>query len=26
MALAIEVSSYSLYMTFNSLGGFPGKH
>jgi hypothetical protein len=26
MALAIAVSGYSLYMTFNGLGGFPGKH
>jgi hypothetical protein len=26
MAIAIAVSSYSLYMTFNGLGGFPGKH
>jgi hypothetical protein len=26
MAIAIAVSAYSLYMTFNGLGGFPGKH
>ena len=26
MAIAIAVSSYSLYMTFHGLGGFPGKH
>ncbi len=26
MAIAIGVSAYSLYMTFNGLGGFPGKH
>jgi hypothetical protein len=26
MAIAIAVSGYSLYMTFNGLGGFPGKH
>ncbi|MFZ1922176.1 MAG: hypothetical protein WAU57_11150, partial [Xanthobacteraceae bacterium] len=26
MAIAITVSAYSLYMTFNGLGGFPGKH
>ncbi len=26
MAIAISVSAYSLYMTFNGLGGFPGKH
>jgi hypothetical protein len=26
MAIAIAVSCYSLYMTFNGLGGFPGKH
>jgi hypothetical protein len=26
IALAIAVSGYSLYMTFNGLGGFPGKH
>jgi hypothetical protein len=26
MALAIAVSAYSLYMTFNGFGGFPGKH
>jgi len=26
MAVAIAVSGYSLYMTFNGLGGFPGKH
>ena len=26
MAIAIAVSTYSLYMTFNGLGGFPGKH
>ena len=24
IALAIAVSGYSLYMTFNGLGGFPG--
>jgi type II secretory pathway component PulJ len=26
MMIAISVSAYSLYMTFNGLGGFPGKH
>ena len=26
MGIAIAVSAYSLYMTFNGLGGFPGKH
>jgi hypothetical protein len=26
IAVAIAVSGYSLYMTFNGLGGFPGKH
>jgi hypothetical protein len=26
IALAVAVSGYSLYMTFNGLGGFPGKH
>ena len=26
MAIAIAVSAYSLYMTFNGIGGFPGKH
>lgn len=26
MAAAIAVSSYSLYMTFHGIGGFPGKH
>ena len=26
MLIAIGVSAYSLYMTFNGLGGFPGKH
>ena len=26
MAIAVGVSSYSLYMTFHGLGGFPGKH
>jgi hypothetical protein len=26
MAIAIAVSAYSLYMTFNGLGGFPGKY
>jgi hypothetical protein len=26
MAVAIAVSAYSLYMTFNGLGGFPGKY
>jgi hypothetical protein len=26
MAVAIAVSGYSLYMTFNGLGGFPGTH
>ncbi len=26
IALAIAVSGYSLYTTFNGLGGFPGKH
>lgn len=26
MTIAIAVSAYSLYMTFNGLGGFPGKH
>lgn len=26
MAIAIVVSGYSLYLTFNGLGGFPGKH
>lgn len=25
MILAVAVSIYSLYMTFNGLGGFPGK-
>ena len=26
LEMAIAVSAYSLYMTFNGLGGFPGKH
>ncbi|MDE3202312.1 MAG: hypothetical protein KGN79_15480 [Acidobacteriota bacterium] len=26
MTIAIAVSSYSLYLTFHGLGGFPGKH
>ncbi len=26
MAVAIAVCGYSLYLTFNGLGGFPGKH
>jgi hypothetical protein len=26
MAVAIAVSGHSLYMAFNGLGGFPGKH
>ena len=26
MAVALAISDYSLYMTFNGLGGFPGKH
>lgn len=26
MAIAVAVSAYSLYVTFNGLGGFPGKH
>lgn len=26
MAIAISVSFYSLFMTFQGLGGFPGKH
>ena len=26
IAVAIAVSGYSLYLTFNGLGGFPGKH
>jgi hypothetical protein len=26
IAIAVAVSGYSLYMTFNGLGGFPGKH
>lgn len=26
MAIAIAVCGYSLYMAFNGLGGFPGKH
>ena len=26
IAVAIAVSGYSLYMSFNGLGGFPGKH
>lgn len=26
MAIAIAVSGYSLFMTFQGLGGFPGKH
>ena len=26
MMNAISVSAYSLYMTFNGLSGFPGKH
>jgi hypothetical protein len=26
MAIAVAVSTYCLYMTFNGLGGFPGKH
>jgi hypothetical protein len=26
IAVAIAVSGYSLYMTFNGLGGFPGNH
>jgi hypothetical protein len=25
MVVAIAISGYSLYMTFNGLGGFPGK-
>ena len=26
MAIAIAVSGYSLFMTFQGIGGFPGKH
>ncbi len=26
MVIAIAVSTYSLFMTFHGLGGFPGKH
>jgi hypothetical protein len=26
IAVAIAISGYSLYITFNGLGGFPGKH
>ena len=26
MVIAIAVCGYSLYMAFNGLGGFPGKH
>jgi hypothetical protein len=26
IAIAVAVSGYSLYMTFNGLGAFPGKH
>jgi hypothetical protein len=26
MLLAIGVSAYSLFMTFQGIGGFPGKH
>ncbi len=26
MLIAITVCGYSLYMAFNGLGGFPGKH
>ena len=26
MCIAVAVSTYSLYMTFHGLGGFPGKH
>jgi hypothetical protein len=26
IAVAIAVSGYSLYVTFDGLGGFPGKH
>jgi hypothetical protein len=26
MAIALAVSAYSLTMTFNGVGGFPGKH
>jgi hypothetical protein len=26
IAVAIAVSGYALYMTFNGLAGFPGKH
>ena len=26
IAVAIAVSGYSLYMTVDGLGGFPGKH
>jgi hypothetical protein len=26
IAIAVAVSGYSLHMTFNGLGGFPGKH
>lgn len=26
MLIAIAVCGYSLYMAFNGLGGFPGKH
>jgi hypothetical protein len=26
MAIAVAVSTYSLYMTFHGLGGFSGKH
>ena len=26
IGVAIAVSGYSLYMSFNGLGGFPGKH
>ncbi|HVV42672.1 MAG TPA: hypothetical protein VHC94_16585, partial [Nitrobacter sp.] len=26
MLIAVAVSAYSLFMTFQGLGGFPGKH
>jgi hypothetical protein len=26
MVIAVAVCGYSLYMAFNGLGGFPGKH
>jgi hypothetical protein len=26
IVIAVAVSAYSLYMTLNGLGGFPGKH